>query len=58
MYASSSPEEYDLYSKNIRKEYSFYSQADYNAGRKHVLESFLQMDKIYKSGYFLDNYEK
>ncbi|WP_244939929.1 hypothetical protein [Leptospira adleri] len=54
-------EEWDLYSeycKNIRKEYSIYSDSDYKAGRGKVLKSFSNMDRIYKTDFFFERYEK
>ncbi len=44
---------YDEYAKNIRKEYSWVSDEDYRNGRKQVLESFLQRDRI----FYVYNYE-
>ncbi|AOP33158.1 hypothetical protein A0128_04390 [Leptospira tipperaryensis] len=54
-------EEWDLYSgycKNIRKEYSIYSDSDYRVGRGKVLKYFIDMDRIYKTDYFFERYEK
>lgn len=53
----SSPEKYQEYYKQIRKEYSVYPDFLYNPGRKKVLINFLDMDYIYKTQYFRDRYE-
>lgn len=50
--------EYERYIKQIRKEYSIYPDFLYNPGRKKVLEHFLTYDKIYKTDFFRDLYEK
>ena len=50
--------EYELYIKQIRKEYSIYPDFIYNSGRKKVLKHFLTFDRIYKTEYFKDKYEK
>ena len=44
--------EYDEYSKNIRKEYSWVRDDLYYAGRLKVLRFFLNKTKIYHSRYF------
>eukprot|EP00834_Sanchytrium_tribonematis_P003304 NODE_123_length_17687_cov_0.732261.p10 type:complete len:219 gc:universal NODE_123_length_17687_cov_0.732261:14834-14178(-) len=46
--------QYDLYSKQIRLEYSHYSQKDYLKGRTEILEIFLQRERIY---FCLNEYE-
>ncbi len=46
------PNEYDIYRKGIRKEYSWYPDVVYNPGRKKVLEHFLSMENIYKTQHF------
>ncbi|MBM9499120.1 hypothetical protein JWG44_02480 [Leptospira sp. 201903071] len=54
-------EEWNLYSdycKNIRKEYSIYSDGDYKIGRGKVLKHFLNMERIYKTDFFFERYEK
>lgn len=48
---------YSVYSKNIRKEYSIYPDELYYSGRKKVLQHFLQMERIYKTAYFFHKYE-
>lgn len=50
-------EAYSQYYKNVRKEYSVYTDAVYNAGRKKVLQHFLLMDRIFKTDYFYDKFE-
>lgn len=49
--------EYSLYYKNVRKEYSIYPDLIYNPGRKKVLLHFLQMNRIFKTGYFYNRFE-
>jgi predicted metal-dependent HD superfamily phosphohydrolase len=44
---SSEMEEYDIYAKDIRFEYSFVAIEDYKLGRKKVLESFINKESIY-----------
>jgi predicted metal-dependent HD superfamily phosphohydrolase len=46
------------YTKQIRKEYSYYPDFVYNPGRKKVLKHFLDMFSIYKTDYFIDLYEE
>lgn len=48
---------YAEYSANIRKEFFVYTDAQYNAGRKKVLNHFLAMDQIFKTNYFHKKYE-
>ena len=50
-------ETYSLYYKNVRKEYSMYSDFVYNPGRKKVLNHFLSMDRIFKTDFFHKNLE-
>lgn len=40
---------YKVYARAIRQEYSWVSDAEYRIGRKRVLKSFLQRDRIYFS---------
>lgn len=49
--------EYSLYYSNVRKEYSIYPDLIYNPGRKKVLLQFLQMNRIFKTGYFYNRFE-
>ena len=53
----SSPDTYQSYTKQIRKEYSIYPDLFYKPGRKKVLLHFLGMPHIYKSTFFRDKYE-
>lgn len=48
---------YLVYSKQVRKEYSVYPDSLYNPGRKKVLKHFLEMDFIFKTNFFRDKYE-
>lgn len=50
-------DDYKVYMKQIRKEYSIYSDSQYNIGRKKVLKHFLTFGRIYKTEYFIDKYE-
>jgi len=49
---------YDQYARQIRKEYKYFPNLIYNPGRKKVLNHFLQMEKIFKTSFFADKYEK
>jgi predicted metal-dependent HD superfamily phosphohydrolase len=49
--------EYEIYFKQIRKEYSIYPDILYTPGRKKVLMHFLAMNRIYKTDYFYQKYE-
>ena len=54
-------QDWDLYSqyyKNVRKEYSVYSDFLYNPGRKKVLEHFITMQRIFKTDLFFERFEK
>jgi predicted metal-dependent HD superfamily phosphohydrolase len=48
---------YRTYADQIRQEYSIYPDAVYIAGRKKVLEHFLGMTTIFKTGHFQRKYE-
>ncbi|TGL98024.1 hypothetical protein EHQ76_13405 [Leptospira barantonii] len=48
---------YSKYYKNIRTEYSIYSDADYSQGRKKVLHYFLDLERIYKTKFFFERFE-
>lgn len=50
-------ETYSLYYKNVRKEYSVYTDIIYNSGRKRVLIHFLEMSCIFKMKYFYEKFE-
>ena len=45
------------YTKKIRKEYSIYPDLLYKPGRKKVLRHFLELESIFKTYYFKDQYE-
>lgn len=49
---------YKIYFTSVRKEYAVYPDLLYNAGRKKVLQHFLDMDHIYKTDYFGNKFEK
>lgn len=51
------PENYMEYTHKIRKEYSIYPDFLYTQGRKKVLQHFLDMDNIFKTDIFRNNYE-
>jgi len=52
------PENYKDYAKKIRSEYSSYPSPIYNDGRKKVLQSFLDMDRIFKTDECYQKYER
>ncbi|MFT4018647.1 MAG: hypothetical protein QM668_16910 [Agriterribacter sp.] len=54
----SGSEDYTGYSSLIRKEYKIYPDFVYIPGRIKVLKHFLEMPRIYKTGYFYNKYEK
>ena len=51
-------ETYTLYYKNIRKEYSIYPDFVYNPERKKVLNHFLAMERIFKTDFFYNKFER
>lgn len=51
------PENYRKYSKQIREEYSQYSDKEYAEGRTEVLRNFLLRDRIFQTDYFYMKYE-
>ena len=51
------PEEYIRYSKEIRAQYSNYSDEIYNPARIKVLKSFLNKNSIYNTEYYKNKYE-
>jgi predicted metal-dependent HD superfamily phosphohydrolase len=53
----SSSEEYQQYTKWIRKEYKIFPDLIYRPGRKKVLQHFLQMPFIYKTDHFRKLFE-
>lgn len=48
---------YAGYYKNIRKEYALFPDLVYTAGRKKVLQHFLQMEHIFKTEHFFKKFE-
>ena len=54
----SDPKTYENYSRSIRKEYKYYPDLIYKPGRRKVLKYFLEMERIFKTNYFFDKYEK
>ncbi|VXB89374.1 MULTISPECIES: HD domain-containing protein [Chryseobacterium] len=50
-------ETYSEYTKQIRKEYSIYSDFLYKPGRKKVLQHFLELESIFKTEFFRNKYE-
>ena len=52
-----SPEVYDLYCAQIRKEYSVYPNLLYRPGRKKVVLHLLEMPCIFKTAFFYERYE-
>ena len=53
-----SEEIYDEYSRAIRKEYSWVSESMYRTGRKKVLGSFIERERIYCTDEMKIRYEK
>ncbi|PHQ30926.1 hypothetical protein CJ305_01485 [Leeuwenhoekiella nanhaiensis] len=52
-----SPEDYETYTENIRKEYSIYPNFLYQKGRIQVLKSFLDKEQLFKTPHFKEKYE-
>ena len=50
-------DDYEIYIKQIRKEYSIYPDFFYKPGRKKVLEHFLKFPQIFKTEFFIEKYE-
>ncbi|HEX8315814.1 MAG TPA: hypothetical protein VF609_12520 [Flavisolibacter sp.] len=48
---------YNIYRKNIRKEYEIFPDPIYHAGRLKVLQQFLLMERLYKTESFQQQYE-
>lgn len=48
---------YSQYTAQIRQEYAIYPEETYCAGRKKVVQHFLEMRRIYKTDYFYDRLE-
>ena len=53
-----SPDKYNEYAQQIRKEYNYKSDRDYFIGRKQVLTKFLSRPKIYYTDYFYCKFEQ
>jgi predicted metal-dependent HD superfamily phosphohydrolase len=51
-------EVYQRYTGNIRKEYAIYPDLIYKPGRRKVLRHFLAMERIFKTRYFYDKFER
>jgi len=51
-------EQYEMYMKNIRKEYSLCNDAEYKKGRIDVLQHFSDMQYIYKTEFFQNRFEQ
>lgn len=49
--------QYLEYTKNIRKEYSIYSDEDYRKGRIQFLDHFSETIRLFQTDYFFDLYE-
>ena len=44
---SASPTQYQTYAQAIRQEYHWVAETDYQKGRSHILQTFLNRDRIY-----------
>jgi predicted metal-dependent HD superfamily phosphohydrolase len=51
------PEQYQIYARSIRREYSWVVDELYRAGRIRVLESFLQRDRLYHTEILFNELE-
>jgi len=49
---------YAAYAQNVRKEYAIYPDEIYNPGRRKVLEHFIAMEQIFKTGFFHSHFEQ
>lgn len=52
------PATYADYSRRIRMEYGIYPDNEYKNGRKKVLQYFLQSERIFKTAYYFNTYER
>jgi predicted metal-dependent HD superfamily phosphohydrolase len=50
-------EVFDKYEEDIRIEYGWVPEADFRAGRRKILQSFLDRPSIYSTVHFRDKYE-
>jgi predicted metal-dependent HD superfamily phosphohydrolase len=55
---AANPVQYREYANSIRQEYAWVSEAEYIVGRAHVLESFLQRQRIYFTALMFEVAEK
>lgn len=53
----SSPERFELFEQQVRKEYRWVPNIIYKSKRKDVLKQFLQRGEIYQTEYFRERYE-
>jgi predicted metal-dependent HD superfamily phosphohydrolase len=51
------PEQYQIYARSIRREYSWVADELYRSGRIRVLESFLHRDRLYHTETLFDELE-
>jgi predicted metal-dependent HD superfamily phosphohydrolase len=51
------PEQYQIYARSIRREYSWVADELYRAGRISVLKSFLHRDRLYHTEILFDKLE-
>lgn len=51
-------EDYNIYTRQIRKEYNIYPDFLYNPGRKKALEHFLENENIYQTATFRSLFEE
>ena len=51
------PDDYETYRRAIRREYAWVSEADWRAGRRRVLEHFLEQGQIYQTAPLRDALE-
>lgn len=51
-------DDYDRYTQAIREEYAWVPEADYRAGRRRVLESFLSRECLYHTASLFEQYEQ
>ncbi len=50
-------ETYEIYFKNVRKEYVLFPDFIYRKGRAKMINHFLEMNRIFKTDYFYNKYE-
>jgi predicted metal-dependent HD superfamily phosphohydrolase len=51
------PDQYQIYARSIRQEYSWVADTAYKTGRTQVLESFLSRDRLYCTDMLFDELE-